>query len=53
MNYSFDLPSEPRLSNSALKNRPTRTRIRPRRKVNPLTGLDDTVPLKGKETLYH
>ncbi len=51
MDSSFDLPSEPRLSNSMLKNRPIhsgRTQIRPKRKVNPLIVLNDAVPLDSK-----
>ncbi len=45
MDSPFDLPSEPRLSNSILK---SRIQIRPKRKVNPLNVLDDAVPLDGK-----
>ncbi len=50
--YSFDLPSEPRLSNSILKNRPiplARTKMKQRRKLNPSISLDDPVPFDGKE----
>jgi hypothetical protein len=47
MDDSFDLPSEPRLSNSLLKNRPVpAARKRIKRKEN--IGLDDAVPLDGK-----
>ena len=46
MDYSFNLPCEPRLSNSILKNRPIPA-ARIKRKEKPIH-LDDTVPLDGK-----
>ncbi len=51
MDYSFDLPSEPRLSNSIFKNRPVpsaRTKMKQRNKIFLPIDLDDTVPLDGK-----
>jgi hypothetical protein len=51
MDYSFDLPSEPRLSNSIFKNRPVplaRTKMKQRNKTFLSIGLDDIVPLNGK-----
>jgi len=51
MDYSFDLPSEPRLSNSIFKNRPiplARTKMKQRNKTFRSIGLDDIVPLNGK-----
>ncbi len=51
MDSSFDLPREPRLSNSILKNRPmpaARTKMK-QRKTTPLAvGPDDAVPLDRK-----
>lgn len=60
MNESYDLPSEPRLSNTLHLNRPTpqsRFKTKQTRRLPPPTptdlitsalGLDDTVPLDGK-----
>jgi hypothetical protein len=56
MNDSFDLPSEPRLSNSALKNRPippnVRTRMKQKNQKAVKIGLDDAVPLDGKYRFF-
>lgn len=47
MDSSLNIPSERRLSNSIIKNRP---KPNPRRKkeIHPTLRLDDTVPLDGK-----
>ena len=60
MNESYDIPSEPRLSNTLYLNRPTphsRTKMKQRKRLPPtlpdatplFLGLDDTVPLDGKQ----
>lgn len=56
MNDSYDIPSEPRLSNTIQLSRPppqSRTKIRQKKKLpseanTVFLGLDDTVPLDGK-----
>lgn len=58
MNDSYDIPSEPRLSNSLHLNRPTpqsRTKMKQKKRspplppdVTPFLSLDDTVPLDGE-----
>lgn len=52
MDESFDLPCEPCLSNTILKNRPmplARTKMQQRKNIPSQTiGLDDPVPLESK-----
>jgi hypothetical protein len=51
MDYSFDLPSEPRLSNTILKNRPVplaRTRMKQRKNTPLPIDLDNAVPIESK-----
>lgn len=53
MDYSFDLPCEPCLSNSILKNRPVplaRTKTTQRKKIFLPIGLDDAVPLESNSS---
>ncbi len=59
MNDSYDIPSEPRLSNILHLSRPpppqSRTKMKQKKRLSPLSsditpmflGLDDTVPLDG------
>ncbi len=47
MDYSFDVPSEPRLSNIMLKSRP-KPNFRREKKIRRSLILDDAVPLDGK-----
>jgi hypothetical protein len=59
MNDSYDIPSEPRLSNTLHLSRPipqSRTKMKQKKRLPPsppdatpiALGLDDTVPLDGK-----
>ena len=62
MNDSYDIPSEPRLSNALHLTRPTpqsRTKMSHKKRLPPtppdgssmVLGLDDTVPLDGNERI--
>ena len=62
MNDSYDIPSEPRLSNILQLSRPppqSRTKMKQKKKLQTIPsdtesiflGLDDTVPLDGKQSL--
>jgi len=62
MNDSYDIPSEPRLSNALHLSRPipqSRTKMKQKKRLPPtppdttpvFLGLDDTVPLDGKQSL--
>jgi hypothetical protein len=63
MDDSYNLPSEPRLSNTLHLSRPTpraRTKMTQKRRLPPtppdttpiFLNLDDTVPLDGKQSFY-